>query len=177
MDYFKCFNKIDKSKEILNIMSNFLIHNCILFTLLSLFFIFYISKLTSKIFNDEITELIDHSMHSFNKLNINKNFNLKKIINLYSTPDQTILLYNNLLKKTIFIVVIILWIVLIIIISLLKYYNSDELELTHIIIENLGIFFFIGLIEFFFFKFIALKFVPVEPSFMKKTFIEKIQKQ
>ena len=64
-------------------MSNFLIHNCILFTLLSLFFIFYVSDLTSNIFSHEITKLIDPCMHSLKDLNIN----FKKIIDLYLTSD------------------------------------------------------------------------------------------
>ena len=45
--------------------------------------------------------------------------------------------------------------------------NGDKLDLIHILIKNIGIFFF---------KLIALKFIPVEPSFIKKKFIEKIQK-
>jgi hypothetical protein len=165
-------------KDYLNIISNYLVHCFILFTFLSIFFIFYITKLVKSAFIKEIIHLIDDGMKSFKlPFNIPNGLDLNKLIQLYSKPDQTTGMYNDLLMKSLIIVNIILWVGLIVVISILKYYNWDTLELSVILLENCLIFIFIGIIEFLFFTQVAFKFVPVEPSFMKFQLIKTLQSQ
>jgi len=164
--------------DFLNIICNYFVHSIILFTFLSIFFIFYITKLEKSAFIHEIINLIDNTMKSFKlPFNIPNGLDLNKLIQLYSKPDQTTEIYNDLLMKSLIIVNILLWIGLIIVISILKYYNWDTLELSVILLENFLIFIFIGIIEFLFFTRVAFKFVPVEPSFMKSQLIKTLQSQ
>ena len=165
-------------KDFLNIICNYFVHSIILFTLLSVFFIFYITKIVKSAFIHELVHLIDNGMKSFKlPFNIPNGFDLNKLIQLYSKPDQTTGMYNDLLMKSLIIVNIILWIGLIVVISILKYYNWNTLELSVILLENFFIFIFIGIIEFLFFTKVAFKFVPVEPSFMKSQLIKTLQSQ
>ena len=165
-------------KDFLNIICNYFVHSIILFTFLSLFFIFYITKLVKSTFIEEIIHLIDSGMKSFKfPFNIPNGLDLNKLIQIYSKPDQTTGMYNDILIKSLIIVNIILWIGLIVVISILKYNNWDTLELSVILLENFLIFFFIGIIEILFFTQIAFKFVPVEPSFMKFQLIKTLQSQ
>ena len=60
---------------------------------------------------------------------------------------------------------------------LLKYECGSNLKIEEIIIENLIIFAFVGLVEYYFFTRIALKFVPVEPSFISKQFINSLKEK
>ena len=165
-------------KDFINIISNYFIHSLILFTFLTIFFIFYISKLVKETFVQEITHLIDAAMKTSSiPFKIPDYINLNNLINVYSKPDSTPLMFNSLLMKSLTIVNIILWVSLIIIFAILKYYNGEEFELSVILFENFLIFIFVGIIEFLFFKQIAFKFVPVEPSFIKTKLIDILQTQ
>ena len=165
-------------EDFLNFIVNYFIHAFILFTFLSIFFIFYITKLTKKAFVEEITKLIESAMSSikmpFNWKNLDS-FNLSKLAEIYLKPDQTIEMYNGLLINALIIVNIIMWIGLIVIISILKFYNWEHLDLSVILLENFLIFIFIGIIEFLFFTQIAFKYVPIKPSFMKTQLLHNIQ--
>jgi len=165
-------------EDFINIICNYFIHSFILFTFLSIFFIFYISKLTKETFNKEITHLIDNAMKSFKlPFNLPNNFNLNTLINIFSKPDLTTQMYNKLLINSLVIVNILLWIGLIIVVGILKYYNWNTLDISVISLENVLIFSVVGIIEYLFFTRIAFKFVPVEPSFIKSQFIQILQSQ
>jgi hypothetical protein len=168
-------------EDFLNIICNYFVHSLILFTFLTLFFIFFISKLVKNGFVVEITHLIDLAMKSLNNIklpfNLPNNLNINNIINVFSKPDETTTMYNNLLIHSLLIVNIILWTGLIIILAILKYYNWEELELGTIALENFLIFSFVGIVEYLFFTQIAFKFVPVEPSFIKSQITKILQSQ
>jgi hypothetical protein len=139
------------------------------------------NKIIKNAFSSEMGHIIDEIYHSIsNKIPVNQmpldKINLSALINVFSRPDPVSNTYNNLLIKALIIVNIILWIALIIIIIILKIYTKD-LDLMHIIIENIMIFSMVGIVEFLFFKYIALKFVPVEPSFIKSKAMEILKKK
>ena len=168
-------------KDLINLTCNYFVHSFILFTFLTLLFIFYISKVAENAFSSEIKHLITTA---FSTLNINldhlpfdipKNINLNFLSETYSKPDQTSSNFNKLLMKSLVVVNLLLWIGLIIIMSILKFYNYKTLEITTIIFENLLIFLFIGIIEYLFFTKIAVKYIPVKPSFMKSKFVELLK--
>jgi len=167
-------------EDFLNIICNYFVHSFILLTFLSLFFIFFVSKLEKNAFIEEITNLIDLAMKSLNiklPFNLPNNLNINNIINIFSKPDETTTMYNNLLIHSLLIVNIILWTGLIIILAILKYYNWEELELGTIALENFLIFSCVGIVEYLFFTQIAFKFVPVEPSFIKSQITKILQSQ
>jgi len=165
-------------EDFINIICNYFIHSFILFTFLTLFFIFFIAKLAKEIFNKEIKELISNAMKLFKlPFNLPNNFNLNKLINVLSDPDLNTKIYNELLLNSLTIVNILLWAGLIIVVGILKWYNWNTLELSVIVLENLLIFSVVGIIEYLFFTRIAFKFIPVEPSFIKSQLIQILQNQ
>ncbi len=54
---------------------------------------------------------------------------------------------------------------------------DSKLNIKDIVIENAIIFMFVGIVEFLFFKTIAFKFIPVEPSFISKEFLNQVKNQ
>ena len=164
--------------DFINIICNYFIHSFILFTFLSIFFMFFISKLTKETFNKEITHLIDNAMKSLKiPFNLPDDFNLNKLIDVFSKPNLNTKIYNELLMNALTITNILLWTGLIIVVGILKWYNWNTLELSVITLENLLIFSVVGIIEYLFFTRIAFKFIPVEPSFIKAQLIQILQSQ
>ena len=158
-----------------NFIINLVLHSIIIFTILSIFFIFVISKLSEEIFNEEISHIFIHNI-PFNKINDSDSNIINKLINIYSDPDKTIKFHNDGIINSLIIINILLWIGFIIIVLIL--YNCKmNLHITHIIIENIFVFFIIGNIEYIFFKYIASKFIPVEPSFISKKFLEIVKNE
>lgn len=165
-------------EDLLNILCNYFVHSLILLTFLTLFFIFFIAKMTKNIFASEISHLIDLAMKTINlPFKIPDDLNINSLINVFSTPDSTTANYNKLLFNSLAIVNLILWTVLIIVLAILKYYNWENLELGTIALENFLIFSVVGIIEYLFFTQIAFKFVPVEPSFIKAQLVKILQSQ
>ena len=163
----------------INFSVNYITHAFILFSFLSIFFIFYMSKIIKGAFDTEMSDIIENIFNSINnKIPVNSfnKFNLNALINIFSKPDEKSGLHNDLLIKSLIIVNIILWIGLISVICILKSFTTD-LDMTHILIENAIIFSIVGVVEYLFFTAIALKFVPVEPSFIKKQAIEILKKK
>ena len=158
----------------INFVVNYFTHALILFTFLSILFIFYISDVTRNAFITEISHLIHTAFDNVPK--VSNKLDLSSLINAYSKPDKTADLHNKLLFKSLGIINLILWILFIVIIYILKL-SYTELDMTHILIENAIIFSIIAIVEYLFFTNIALKFVPVEPSFIKKQLINILKKQ
>jgi hypothetical protein len=184
-----------------NFIMNSILHALILFSFLSVFFILFIAKVTTDAFQDEADSLVDGMINKDyvdNVLTNITNFILKipmvrtlfTLLGIESikTPDPDKLRHiannfnvnskltdakNNGLFKLIITINIILWIFYIIICIIIKNIDSS-FHISEIIIENLIIFIFIGIIEYYFFTKIALKFIPVVPSFISKKFIEML---
>ena len=70
----------------------------------------------------------------------------------------------------------VLVIIFILVIALNKALCHD-VPLKHIIIENLIIFTGIGVVEFMFFKYIILKYIPIKPSFMLEYILDSAKKR
>jgi hypothetical protein len=174
-----------------NDVINILLHIIILFIFLSLFFFKYISKITEKSVQNELTNIIKKevpiildNINNFNLL-LNKNniniLNWKNIYNktndLYNKSNKKlpeIVDNNNKLKKysiIISILLIILWFMLLI------YFKCQNININiiSIIRDNIVLFIFIGIIEFLFFKNIASHYIPVEPDFVAITILDRIK--
>jgi hypothetical protein len=164
-----------------NIIFDMIIHSLILFTFLTLFFSFYVSKISTDVFNEEvnniINENIDHTIDNLKgsqtivqELLIN-NLPLDKISNYYNGVDSTVDAKNKGLLHSLWIANIILWGCFLI--GTFLIYDIYNLHVKDIMIENILTFIIIGIAEYLFFTRIGLKFVPVEPSFISKQFLDK----
>jgi hypothetical protein len=164
-----------------NVIFDMVLHSLILFTFLTLFFSFYVSKISTTLFNDEvnniINENIDHTIDNMKEKQTTtqevliNNLPLDKISNYYNGMDKTVDAKNNGLLNSLWISNIILWVCFIIGTYLI--YDIYNLHIKDIIIENILTFVLIGIAEYLFFTRIGLKFVPVEPSFISKQFLDK----
>ena len=165
---------------------NIALHITILFLILSLFFMLYVSKLVKSNINEELTNLIKQNFNkTFDSLNAEEQKTLKlalkdlpfdNFINLFSTPDSTVEVYNKWLFTMIIAVNIFLFVITILLISLPYIECNKCVPITHILTENLVIFAFVGLVEFLFFYFIAKNYIPAPPSLMIDTIILSIKK-
>jgi len=165
----------------INFGVNMGVHSLFLFSFLSAFFVFYISKISKNAIEDELenniqsalgdqlVNLPDAAKSSLRTLPFNQ---LKK---MYSRPEKAMEVNNTWLFKTILLVNVMLWAMLIFVIILLKTSCRKELNIMHILLENGIAFSFIGLVEYLFFTKIALKFIPVNPSVIPKEFINSLK--
>lgn len=168
-----------------NFNINLYMHSLILFSFLSIFFSFYISKLTKDAFNEEISNLLHDTLgEKVKELKENENVKsvideipLEALIKAYSKPDKAVEMHNKGLFNTIFFVNVLLWIGLVVVVVILKKSCNADVHIGEILLENAIIFTFVGIVEFMFFTKIAFKFVPVEPSFISKQFLEAVKNQ
>jgi hypothetical protein len=92
---------------------------------------------------------------------------------LYSTPDQLQVCRNNYTTSTMLYTIVFLVTVCIIIYFMAHY--TDLRELVFILKENIAIFAVVGIIEYYFFTEIALKYVPITNSEMKAFFFNQLK--
>jgi hypothetical protein len=174
----------NQKKSFVNFTANISIHVLFLFSILTILFIKIISKLESDTINDElknvIADLIDDKYNKLNqdqKLLINegiKYIDFKNIIKLYDSEDVTRRLNNEGVYKSIYVAIASL-IVILFIILLVSKKLCNNIPLKYILIENIIIFAGVGVVEYLFFKYIILKYIPVKPSFIMDYMIKKIQ--
>ena len=165
---------------------NFVLHVLILFTFLTFFFMFFICKKSEEAFNNEIesrlNEVVNEQIEILKAENkydtfvrMKKVYPLDKIIKLLSSKNKAVENYNNGLINITLTVTALLWVGFIITVLLLKYTCASHLHIGEILLESIIVFSFIGLGEYFFFTRIALQYIPVEPSFITKKFIEGLR--
>ena len=173
---------------------NIILHVLILFTFLSIFFFVYISKVEKKTIKQELDHLIHNQTDKIltnidNKLlsvpqlpkpliiidwNVADNIADVMIKDSEKRTDKIEKHNDNLLRISIGIISG-LFILLIGTILFFKYYKGYNINLKEILLENLIIFTFIGIIEFGFFMFIALKYVPVTPDVAVVSMIDRLK--
>jgi hypothetical protein len=169
-----------------NFTLNIVLHISILFLILSLFFIFYVSKLIKKKIDQELSGIIqnyfDKSFESLNpveqkliKITL-KDIPFDNLIKLYSQPDKKVETYNRWLFIMLIAVNIFFFIFIIILISSPYLICNKSVPIKNILLENITIFVFVGIVELLFFKFVALKYIPAPPSLMINSIIDGIKK-
>jgi hypothetical protein len=180
--------KIHKLKSIKHtsntsiIFSSFL-HALILFTILSVLFIYVISVLEKNAFKTEINKNIDNTLPKALEMN-DKNGQIKvmlqqlpldKLSKIYQKPSESVVIYNYWLKTTM-IICIIAGLIGIIISSLFLYFTCNRrIPFWYILLENIIIFTVVGLFEAYFFLTIAFKYVPVPPSLLINRLYEDLR--
>lgn len=171
-------NVIASSLQDPNFILNMILHSLILFTFLTVFFNFFIVELSEKAFKDEITHLMEGGLNKIELDGVAEKtllsaLPLDKIEKKLQEKDKTVSALNKGLMNTLWTANIILWIVLII--GIFITHKVYGLHLSEIITENVLTFVLVGIAEYLFFTQIAFKFIPVEPSFISKQFIEKVK--
>ncbi len=176
-----------KSSPVFNFGINVSLHVILIFLFLSGFFFFYITKLETSIFNQQIDNFINEQLKNI-KINENDNqqvygvYNLitlslgkeapQKIVDIFKPPSDLVEENNKWLFRLTLGICIFL-ILLFIMVLFIKIYSCNyNVPLFSIIIENIVIFIFVGIVEFLFFKNIASKYVPIKPSLMINTIID-----
>ena len=164
---------------------NLIIHVLILFTFLLMFFMFYISRLERDTFKEQIHDIIDTNLSNvLNTLNEGDKTELKNALKLlpydtlnklYSKASTDISEHNKWLFRIAGMGVAVLIIAIIAIIFTLKYSCNQCVSWGPIILENVVIFSFVGLIEYMFFTRIISKYTPAPPSLMIKSLIDSIK--
>jgi hypothetical protein len=158
--------------------ANILVHVIILFTFISMLFFVYISKVESEAFRNElgskiedtINDLIDKNPQVLEKISIAKPF-IEKLMKVYDKPMRSTIEHNITIKlMSMFTVLILLGILLTIIVTV-TFECGENIPIGHILVKNIIIFTFIGIIEFMFFTKVAIKYIPVSPSTMVDTMI------
>jgi len=180
---YLALNQVQKRLTDVNFNINLFLHFLILFSFLSIFFIFFISKVSTDAFNNEIEHLINELLSDkvkklkkyLNFDNIINELPLKQLYESYQKKNKAVEGHNKDLIKLIIIVNILLWVLFVSMTVLLKYECGSNLKIGEIITENLIIFACVGLVEYYFFTRIALKFIPVEPSFISKQFMNSLK--
>ena len=179
---------------------NLYLHVLILLSFLTIFFIMYISKLTTSAFEEEVSSLIKDNLGEplqtivdwkennypleFNEeqdtifVDIKNNADniITKLQTIYKQPYGLTEAKNEGLFNLIKTINVILWIFFVFILLVVNNCaNLSIKNLSLLILENLVVFTFIGSIEYIFFTQIAFKYVPVVPSFISQQFVSIIK--
>ena len=164
-----------KLKGYEELILNLFMHVFILCLVLILFFFLIVSKLERKNLENELKKNIKSSIES-SSINKNKYQSqlLFKIANLYDLKNEADLIYNNSLLNYSVMVCLFLIICFIIILITMKYYGNRCTYFLPILFENILLFMCVGIIEFIFFINIAIKYIPVKPSFIGKLINDNI---
>lgn len=156
----------------------------ILFTVLSLFFFLYVSKIEAKVFEDEIDSAVkDNITKLLAKNNVSKNNVramipvLEKVQKLYEGPDSASIERNIVVKFSAFFTILFLISIIATIVISLNFGCNKSVSVKELVLENLIIFAFVGVVEYMFFTHVAIKYVPVKPSTMINTAISEFKKE
>lgn len=130
---------------------------------------------------EELTNQINEIKLEFTNLlqNIMKQYLISpsKIIGKLDNVNPLVKVSNDGLKSTLITANVFTWCAIIILILLTTKYNccNDNIDFKFMFWENIITFIFVGIVEFLFFKMIASKFVPIEPSFISKETLNRVK--
>jgi hypothetical protein len=172
-----------------SLLLNSLVHVLILFSFLTIFFMFVVSGLERDAIDGQVKELIDTNMGpAIEKADTDGALKkvlekmsdagvLKTLEEEYDSPSQDTVDWNNWVfyfNKTVLASLIIL-------VGTVLYTLSQSCGMcpnyAHLFWENLIIFGAIGTVEYLFFMNIAKNYVPVAPSFMEKQLVDDLKNE
>ena len=175
----------NKPSFIINYSTNIAIHVFILFAFLSTFFILYVSKLEKTTMESEFKSLIrNYLKNALNNLSSDQKLTYKQMLNnmpidnlikIYSKPNEAIVGYNNWLFTMIIAINIFIFLFILLGISLLYFSCNQCIPIGKILLENIIIFTFVGTVEFLFFQFVAIQYIPAPPSLLLNSVIQSFK--
>ena len=168
---------------------NITLHVLILFTFLTIFFFTFLSQvevknvnnLMSKLVRDQTKNTLDLIKSNSDKIpelkisndilnNVANNMEKSSKVPIKSISDN-----NKKLKKISIIMISCIFLLLVGMIIYYKVYKKYDIGFSHILIENLIIFSFAGIIEYLFFTNVAVKYVPVTPDVATSSILDGIK--
>lgn len=166
---------------------NLAVHVFILFCFLSVFFVFYIANIVKHSFEKELEHNIKGNIDAqFNKLDpalqnqvgfVVDKLPLSDLKKKYDKPSAELEMNNKWLFRVVLILNIAMFSIIGISVFILTKLCNQCIPMKEILIENAIIFSMVGVIEFMFFKYVILKYIPVVPSTMVTTFVESMKKR
>jgi predicted membrane channel-forming protein YqfA (hemolysin III family) len=175
-------NSCIQGNDTQNMIFNVGVHVTILFIILSVFFILVISKVSHDAINNEFVDIIDENLGHQIKNILNENPATVPIASMISTDrlfkdeDRTVTMNNKWLYRIIYLSFAFLIILCILYPVILKYQCNTCLPIKNILLMNGVIFLFIGVVEYIFFKNIAMKYIPVKPSLLVVSLLDDVKK-
>jgi ABC-type multidrug transport system fused ATPase/permease subunit len=166
---------------------NITLHILILYSFLTVFFVFYVSKAETQAFTDEFRNIIDENLtEALKKADVDAQGQVKKSLqdiqpllqglhNVYSKPSQINVNNNKWLFTMAYGIIFVLLLAFTIMVATLKYSCNTCIPLSHLLKENLLVFVVIGIAEFLFFTRIASKFIPVPPSLLITSLVDRVK--
>ena len=163
---------------------NILTHVTFLFTVLTCLFVFFTRKIVEDPVNDQVIDLINDNVEEkknkfsniLRKMNLSElsNFDMTKLKNIFAKENSERNNNNNLITKILFLIITAFIIMLILVVATNKL-MCGHLSMKEILIENVIIFIFIGIVEMTFFLKIALKYIPAYPSTFSKIVLKTLK--
>lgn len=180
------------SQSLANHSLNIGTHVFLLFTFLSIFFFAYAANLEKESVNKSLKSIIDDQTGTLlaeidswdkrlypekTKINWNTiNEKAKKLVDESQGELPEIKENNDKLYKFGVAVIIILFILLVTFTLYFMFVKKYDIHIGAILLENFVIFSCVGVIEYYFFSKVAIKFVPITPDFVSVTILERIKK-
>jgi len=162
------------------------VHALILFTILTCFFLLYITKITKSAINSHLGDLIEENSESIVKKSkelgglqvqlLSKTLPFDHIKKAYDKPDKMQVNNNDWLQYSLIITNLSLLVMVAGSIMILAYTCNSDIHLGEILKLNLYTFILVGIIEYLFFTKVALKWIPSPPSLMITTIVNNIKK-
>lgn len=159
---------------------NILIHMCILFTILSIIYFFYIKDISTRHYNNQLNNMTkDNLIDIYQNMDSNSKEYLRQVfqseytdrIEVYIKDRPSIIEQHNLwVQRICFSIVIVLILILIGIYFVFRHMGIC-IPIRQLLIENIVTFIFIGIFEVLFFLKVVLKYAPVKPSSMNQTIV------
>ena len=185
MSKTECIDGICPASKNMNFFINVVLHMFILLCIISAFFFFYVSKLSSEVFKNELDDIITNhlqqSLRNADKNNVIKNtlnnVDLNRYVSYYQNrTDRASEIQNTWLERVTLVALACLLFTIILSIVILKFSCQQSTPFTSILKENIILFLFVGVVEVSFFIFIARKYIPTKPSLMMQTIIDSVKK-
>jgi hypothetical protein len=186
--FFSIFNEVILSETF---RINFFLHVLIMLTFLSVFFYIFLSKELDMVFNSKLDDQIKNFPkllppqynlnNNINNLNLNMTgkFLIKETLDnykkRYDAPDVKAKIMNNSLIRNLFLVVGVLWVLFVIYIIVVKFLLNHQINIFHIILENLVTFAIIGYAEYYFFMNYALNYPPCTENYISTQMINVLK--
>jgi hypothetical protein len=181
----KCKSKDYTAQFTINILT----HIAFLIFILTMVFSFYTEKIMTNAVNSQINKVINENLDNnldSSRVNISKYIDIlkkegydpKKYLEMAKkalSEESSREIHNKLIKNILYIFSFSLLFAVIFSFIITKMLCT-KIHLFDILIENYIIFFFVGIIELLFFKFIILKYIPAYPSEVKNKLLEKLKK-
>lgn len=163
------------SKTPSQLFMNMLLHILLLLLVLSLLFTFVVSKIMTRVFTSEINHAIDDALKGV-EVPVEYKLALQKISLPSMRREDPVRRINNIWVSRMMVGVIVATILLLLAVVYTIYRSCKTIEFKQLMIENAITFLLVGIVEFIFFYYIVQKYIPIEPSMIKRYVMQSIVK-